>query len=82
MLPLKNLGNPMSEPASHYFSYLERDNPEAILTLTRGVRKQIQRILERSPLIDAKEVTGLLERCDAVLTLLEYEVWVNCDDGK
>jgi hypothetical protein len=73
----------MSEPASHYFSYMERDNPEAILSLTRGVRKQIQRMFERSPaLMDTKEVMGLLERCDAVLTLLEYEVWVNCDDGK
>lgn len=73
----------MSEPASHYFAYLERDTPEAILTLTRGIRKQIQRFFERSPaLIDAKEVMGLLERCDAVLTLLEYEVWVNIDDGK
>ena len=73
----------MRESASHYFAYLERENPEAILLITRSVRKQIQRVFDLKPdLIDVKEVRCLLERCDAVLTLLEYELLVNIDDGK
>lgn len=73
----------MSEQISRYFSYQERESPEAILSITSGVRKQIQRFFDLNPsFIEIREVRSLLERCDAVLVLLEHEIWLNCDDGK
>lgn len=80
---LKNPGIPMSEPKSLYFTYQERDNPEALLAMTRSIRRQIHKLFDRSPsLVNQDEVFGLLERCEAVFTLLEHEVWLNLDDGK
>lgn len=79
----------MSESKSRYFSYQEAASPEVLLSLARNMRKNIQRFFERQDYelayrdIDPKdEVLTLLERCEAVLTLLEYEMWLNCDDGK
>ncbi len=71
----------MVENRTEYFrKTTELPSSDAVLTMTRQLQRDIASYMNYSH-CDAA-CRRILERSDALLTLLEYELWVNTDDGK